>query len=76
MPLYALEDLDDALAVTRALLTPIDRTIWVKLALVAFFIGGPGEASIRSSTRPVGTGTALHHPVGCPGSIPAPGCGC
>jgi hypothetical protein len=40
--LYALEDLDDALAVTREFLTPIDRTTWVKLAVVAFFISGPG----------------------------------
>ena len=42
MVLYALEDLDDALDVTRGLLTPIDRTLWVKLAFVVFFIGGPG----------------------------------
>ncbi|MFB6129638.1 MAG: hypothetical protein ABEJ28_02325 [Salinigranum sp.] len=42
MPLYALEDLDDALAATRAFLTPVDRTAWLKLAVVAFFISGPG----------------------------------
>ena len=52
MPLYALEDLDDALAVTRGFLTPIDRTVWAKLALVAFFIGGPGAnfSSFQSTT--------------------------
>jgi hypothetical protein len=42
MALHALEDLDDALDVARAFLTPIDRTAWVKLAVVVFFIGGPG----------------------------------
>ncbi|MDX1747968.1 MAG: hypothetical protein R3324_18710, partial [Halobacteriales archaeon] len=42
MPLYALEDLDDALDATRAFLWPIDRSRWIKLALVAFFVGGPG----------------------------------
>lgn len=42
MPLYALEDLDDALDATRAFLRPVDRTLWIKLALLVFFIGGPG----------------------------------
>jgi len=42
MVLYALDDIDDAIDVTRGLLTPVDRTVWVKLAVVAFFIGGPG----------------------------------
>jgi hypothetical protein len=42
MPLYALEDLDDALEATRALLWPIDRSKWVKLAFVVFFVGAPG----------------------------------
>lgn len=42
MPLYALEDLDDALAATRSFLWPVNRTRWIKLAVVVFFIGGPG----------------------------------
>ena len=42
MPLYALEDLDDALDATRAFLWPIDRSTWIKLAVVVFFVGGPG----------------------------------
>ncbi|WP_256296131.1 DUF7544 domain-containing protein [Haloarchaeobius salinus] len=42
MTLYALEDVDDAYRATRNLLTPIDRTIWVKLAVVVFFLGLPG----------------------------------
>jgi hypothetical protein len=55
MALYALEDLDDALDVTRGLLTPIDRTVWVKLAFVAFFIGGPG-ANLNSFQSTFGGG--------------------
>lgn len=42
MSLYALDNLDDAIDATRAFLTPIDRTLWVKLAFVVLFIGGPG----------------------------------
>ncbi|WP_435347970.1 DUF7544 domain-containing protein [Haloarchaeobius sp. HRN-SO-5] len=42
MALHALEDIDDALDATRNLLTPVDRTTWVKLAVVVFFIGLPG----------------------------------
>lgn len=42
MTLYALDDLDDALAATKAFLWPPDRSRWIKLALVVFFVGGPG----------------------------------
>lgn len=42
MALYALENLDDALDATRAFLWPFDRSTWVKLAVVVFFVGGPG----------------------------------
>lgn len=42
MVLYALEDVDDALALTRRFLTPVDRTRWLKLALIVSFVGGPG----------------------------------
>ncbi|WP_135305034.1 DUF7544 domain-containing protein [Haloarcula amylovorans] len=41
MTLYALEDIDDALDATRAFLFPIDRTRWLKLAVIVFFVGGP-----------------------------------
>jgi hypothetical protein len=41
-PLHALENLDDALDATTRFLRPVDRSTWVKLAVVAFFIGGPG----------------------------------
>lgn len=40
MALHAIENLDDALAVTREFLTPIDRRRWLALAIVAFFVGG------------------------------------
>ncbi|MFC7029136.1 hypothetical protein ACFQH8_20210 [Halomicroarcula sp. GCM10025710] len=42
MPLHALENLDDALDATRAFLWPFNRSTWVKLAVVVFFVGGPG----------------------------------
>lgn len=42
MPLYAVEDLDDALDATRALLAPFDAGRWLRLALVALFVGGVG----------------------------------
>ncbi len=42
MTLYALEALDDALDATRAFLRPRDRTDWLKLAIVVFFLGGVG----------------------------------
>ena len=42
MTLYALDNVDDALDITRTFLRTIDRTTWVKLAVVVLFIGGPG----------------------------------
>ncbi|GGN94246.1 DUF7544 domain-containing protein [Haloarcula pellucida] len=42
MVLYAVEDIEDALAATRAFLWPIDRSRWLRLALVVFFVGGTG----------------------------------
>jgi hypothetical protein len=72
MPLYALEDLDDALGVTRAFLTPIDRTVWVKLALVAFFIGGPGGSFNPIQYTAGGNGNGTPPPGGMPGFDPGP----
>jgi hypothetical protein len=42
MPLYALDEIDDAFRVTREFLTPFDLRTWLKLALVVFFVGGVG----------------------------------
>lgn len=46
MALHALDDVDDAIDATRSLLLPIDIKQWLKLAFVAFFIGGPAGNSI------------------------------
>lgn len=42
MSLAALENLDDAVAVTKRFLLPFDGWRWAKLALVVFFVGVPG----------------------------------
>ena len=39
MALHAIDDVGDALDATRAFLFPFDRTKWLKLALVVFFVG-------------------------------------
>jgi hypothetical protein len=66
MPLHALEDIDDALDATRALLWPIDRTLWVKLAVIVFFVGGPG-ANLNSFQYNVPADGE-----GAPGEVPIP----
>ena len=40
MALHAARNIGDAFTVTREFLTPIDVRRWIKLAVVAFFIGG------------------------------------
>lgn len=42
MALHAIENLDDAFAATRAFLVPVDRSVWVRLAVVVLFVGSPG----------------------------------
>lgn len=42
MPWYALSTLDDARRATKSLLLPVDRGRWLRLALIAFFVGGLG----------------------------------
>lgn len=49
MPLHALEDVDGAFDATRSLLTPFEFGQWLKLAFVAFFIGGPGGNLLSSA---------------------------
>jgi hypothetical protein len=44
MALHAVEDVEDALAATRAFLFPFDAGRWLRLAVVAFFVGGLGNA--------------------------------
>lgn len=73
MSLHALDDLDDALDATRALLWPIDRSLWIKLAVVAFFVGTPG-ANVNTGGFNVPTGGGGPGPGGTPpGGFPAPG---
>ena len=59
MAYAALSALDDAVDATRALLLPVDRGLWLRLAVVIFFLsGGSGVGSLTnaSSQTPV-TGT-------------------
>jgi len=42
MALYAVEAVDDAYRATSAFLRPVDRSRWLKLALVGLFVGTPG----------------------------------
>ncbi|MDS0292976.1 DUF7544 domain-containing protein [Halogeometricum luteum] len=65
MALYALDNLDDALDATRAFLWPVDRTTWVKLALVTLFVGGPG-ANFGGSQYSAGGGDG----GAVPGTVP------
>ncbi|MFC7232801.1 hypothetical protein ACFQMM_18250 [Saliphagus sp. GCM10025308] len=55
--MHAIDNLGDAIDVTRDRLTPIDAGTWIKLALVLFFIGGatfggPGAPSTGTDTAP------------------------
>jgi hypothetical protein len=70
MSLYAVRNLDDALAVTRDFLTPLDATRWLKLALVAFFVGGQaaGSNTVQYSVGGNGGGS----PATTPGAVEGP----
>lgn len=50
MTLHSFDDIDDAVAATRAFLWPFDLGHWAKLAFVVFFLGGTGGASPLQST--------------------------
>ena len=65
MVLYALEDVDDAFDVTRSFLADLDRTSWVKLAVVVFFIGSAG-GGFPTGNVPVGGDGGMG-----PGGVPA-----
>lgn len=60
MALYAVEDIGDAIEATRAFLLPFDRSRWLRLAVVAFFVAG-------------GVGTSA--PFNAGGSVDSPGDG-
>jgi len=67
MTLYAIDDIEDAIAATRALLWPINGWRWTKLAVIVFFIGS------ISGTSPFqfgGTGSVPNGGSGVSGSMP------
>ncbi|SDC20480.1 hypothetical protein [Natrinema hispanicum] len=46
--MFAIDDLSDAIDVTREFLTPVRLWMWLKLALLVFFVGGAGFGSPMS----------------------------
>lgn len=74
MPIYALDDIDDAIEATKALLWPIDRWLWVKFAFIVFFLGGVGGSNPFqfAGNTPSGPSDGMNGP-GLPESIPALG---
>ncbi|MFA9518142.1 hypothetical protein ACERIT_13135 [Halopenitus sp. H-Gu1] len=68
MALHAVDDIDDAYEATRSFLVPIQARRWLKLALVAFFIGGgmnvpTAQFNTSSGTGPTGTPPAEIPPM-------------
>lgn len=63
MTLHALQDVGDAVDVTREFLFPFELRRWLKLAVVAFFVGG--ATSFPSVSTDVGSG-----PDQVPGPVP------
>ncbi|RQH00026.1 DUF7544 domain-containing protein [Natrarchaeobius oligotrophus] len=60
----AVDDLSDAIDVTRNLLLPIRAKLWLKLAVVVFFVGGMG---MSGGTPPTGDVTMFAENV--PGDV-------
>ncbi|SEH55027.1 hypothetical protein SAMN05192561_10637 [Halopenitus malekzadehii] len=66
MVLHALQDVDDALEATRSFLFPLRLGRWLKLALIAFFVGG--GTSMPTVQIPGGTSSPSD-----PGTSPSTG---
>jgi hypothetical protein len=62
MALHAVDDLGDAFAATRAFLLPFDAGRWLRLAVVALFVGGVG-GNVPSSGLQIDGGTVDPGPV-------------
>lgn len=62
MALYAVGAVGDALNATREFLFPFDRSRWLRLALIVFFIGGTGSGFNFQSS-----GTNVPSPPSTPG---------
>lgn len=65
MTLYALDDVGDAVEATRAFLLPFDRSRWLRLALVALFVGGGGTgvSQVSNGTAQAGTSGSTGPPL-------------
>jgi len=63
----AITALDDARDATESLLWPPDRGTWIRLAIIAFFVGGVGFPSFSGNT---GTNVPTDGPPGGTPSIP------
>lgn len=73
MTLYALDDIDDAIAATRALLWPIEWRRWLKLSFVMLFIGGAsGTNPLQFGGNTSGAGDReFNVGSGMPDTVPA-----
>ncbi|SEW00190.1 DUF7544 domain-containing protein [Natrinema salifodinae] len=67
--MFAIDDLSDAIDVTRAFLTPVRLGTWLKLAVIVFFLGGIGFGN------PAFSGGFGGDPAPGPGTGPEPGPG-
>lgn len=68
----AVDDLSDAIDVTRNLLLPIRPWLWLKLAIVVFFVGGSGGSGFPSGDPTMTTGEVptTETPPAAPPEIP------
>ncbi|WP_178917884.1 hypothetical protein [Natronomonas gomsonensis] len=67
MALHAIDDVSDAIDVTREFLFPFELRRWLKLAIVAFFIGGTTSAPTANFNT---GGTPSDTPGQQPGQFP------
>ncbi|WP_281193506.1 hypothetical protein [Halorubrum sp. F4] len=73
MALHAVDNVERAFGVTREFLTPIDARRWLRLAVVAFFVGGGvslPSAQFNASTPSEGI-PVNELPASFPGTLPA-----
>lgn len=67
MAFHALQNIDDAFEVTKEFLLPFDSRRWLKLAVVAFFIGGGSGLPSGQYNSGGSTGGPSGGPSGTPG---------
>ncbi len=71
MSWYAVEAIEDAIEGTRELLLPFDASMWLRLAVIVFFLGGTSTVSpIQGGTR-VSSQSGSSFPV-TPGNVSLP----